>query len=552
MSNWWKHALLKTAAGLVLGAIVSVAVVATGTVFPEIKDAGIDAGMRLRVHLQRMAFISTGLPVREPGFEVPNGASAGFVFVDLDPDRTDAVGTSNGGEPESGCAAMAAKFPNRYRLAGVGDAPPTTGRPALPKPLHCQSTRPVNRYLLARVVEALRVHKPRVIVVDIVLGEDDDIVPGDETEELVDGWSRRLPTHDGGPGDVPIVYAAPVQLVWNEHEPAARRSVVTHERPPVSGKAELESRLKAFAQPAVAFPEPGQPVRRFANCFVVADRDAPLSTLPRLVADLMSRGSPPEPGDCATANARRIVFTVPPLNVHQAETLQSSARDDWSFYRRVFNHCLVAQFWGTAPSPCSSEFTPQSAYSGRIVVVGASNPIRRDWHYTPLGNMVGAEVVINAIRSFTQFPNARDKSGLESLFSKWLIVLVCGVVWGVFFAYWMRARYAAGLSPDTRDRARADAGTEGRACSGAVQVRSAPLRYRISITFWFLVTLLVVLVTTVWMSFRLTGPAPSLDVLAGVLAITLEQYVEGTRWLLHRLEAGLGKLLHIHPRGIHD
>jgi hypothetical protein len=40
--------------------------------------------------------------------------------------------------------------------------------------------------------------------------------------------------------------------------------------------------------------------------------------------------------------------------------------------------------------------------------------------------------------------------------------------------------------------------------------------------------------------------APSLNVLVGVLAISLEQYVEAMRWLIQVIENGLSRLFGVH------
>ena len=60
-------------------------------------------------------------------------------------------------------------------------------------------------------------------------------------------------------------------------------------------------------------------------------------------------------------------------------------------------------------------------YKDKIVVIGASNPSRRDRHYTPFGDMAGSEVVINAIRSFLIY-DSQDKSPWDLIKRELVIV----------------------------------------------------------------------------------------------------------------------------------
>ena len=68
---------------------------------------------------------------------------------------------------------------------------------------------------------------------------------------------------------------------------------------------------------------------------------------------------------------------------------------------------------------------PEYNHSMNAAVKNAIDFLHHEWHYTPVGNMVGAEVVANAIRSFEQFPSLPDPSPLAVFLGKLGIVAVC-------------------------------------------------------------------------------------------------------------------------------
>ena len=147
-------------------------------------------------------------------------------------------------------------------------------------------------------------------------------------------------------------------------------------------------------------------------------------------------------------------------------------------------------------------------YRGKVVVVGASAPARRDRHYTPLGDMAGAEVTVNAMRSFFLYPSNRDKTFGELLWAKCVIVVFCAFPWLCY--HFVSARRQDGPRPVSRVQL---------VLSGA---RSAAL--------WAL-TMGIAVIMSMFLSFHVDGPAPSMDILLPVFAIALESYAH----LAHRL-----------------
>jgi hypothetical protein len=64
-----------------------------------------------------------------------------------------------------------------------------------------------------------------------------------------------------------------------------------------------------------------------------------------------------------------------------------------------------------------------------------------------------------------------------------------------------------------------------------------------SMILLFVVCLMITLGLALWLSYQTDAPAPSLNILIGVLAISLEQYVDAMTWLIRRMEHALGNLL---------
>jgi hypothetical protein len=223
----------------------------------------------------------------------------------------------------------------------------------------------------------------------------------------------------------------------------------------------------------------------------------------------------------------RIVYTIPPIDGHQDMQL-TSERARWAFYRNVYTRCLVSKFWERNGSLCGEVDGRASLYEDKVVVIGASNPARRDWHYTPLGNMAGPEVVINAIRSFQLFPQMREHAAFETFLHEAGIVMTCSLLWLLFHSL----RYGT-----------------ARAVDGPL----APLQRVKRVLFiagTFIATLLLVLSVTLYLSFT-PASAPSLSILVGVLAITVEQYVDAAEWVLHRVSAAAARLLGISTEAGH-
>jgi hypothetical protein len=250
----------------------------------------------------------------------------------------------------------------------------------------------------------------------------------------------------------------------------------------------------------------------------VEHQERPWPTLPWQAVQLLHPSSERCETKEAAPSPSRIVFTLP-AGVGYDGDVPDAAKADWAWYRSVYNRCRASDLWRNGSSRCANA----SFLSGQVVVVGASNPVRSDAQLTPIGYMNGAEVVINAMRSFEQYPELEEPRAAEVVAKKIRIVLLCACVW-LAFNLWRRRRDA--LWHDVTKRTLA-----ARILRG---LRFAAV---------FLATLSVVLGLTLYLSLRTLGPVPSFDIFLGVLALSLEQYVEAVQWVHHGMTKRLDRLL---------
>lgn len=97
----------------------------------------------------------------------------------------------------------------------------------------------------------------------------------------------------------------------------------------------------------------------------------------------------------------RVFFSLPALAA-VGEDQQVVYRDRYlGFYDRVPASALLQ----------GTEFSwPPDLMQGAVVILGTSAPEGHDWHVTPLGPMTGPEIVLNAIRAFSEFSPLSEPS----------------------------------------------------------------------------------------------------------------------------------------------
>jgi hypothetical protein len=387
--------------GMAMGALVAVLLVALSIAFPSLHHYSRDLGLAMSVSWERAASINRGGVDLRSGDNLRRGDSFGYAFADLDPIATQS-------------------------FAAVGQPYERACRDSLPVGVavaDCDPRNAINRHLLARTVVKIRASGARLVVVDVLL---EGSLPG--TNEAGTEALRQALSAPGAP----VIYSMPIAGVL----PPAKGGLGV--ALPAAG--EIAPMQVPHVRRAVPYPEPGQPLRRYPRCFVEHGTDRPLPSLPfaaaqalEFVPDTRDACLPAEP-------APRIVFTLPTVAGGTDDATQTAGMAD--VYRSVLTYCEVQQMWDSNDA-CSLE----TAYKDRIVVIGASNPMRRDRHFTPLGDMAGAEVVVNAIRSFDLYRSAADQSVWKRLAGKLAVLVSVGLLaWFPFFIFaaWREQRQPRG------------------------------------------------------------------------------------------------------------
>lgn len=510
------RAIVETLVGGLLGLVTaSMLVVSSLVFFPGLEDFDYDMGLRMHKFADEyLSYWNAGL--------VPDAKHVdSYMFVDVDPQLEPSPAA---GDDDVGACSALAHVPSRCYTIQPGALAPkdraacTQGQVVL----NCSAARPLNRHLLAEIVKGVHERGARLIVLDVELADEPGVV------DLAENLALRDAMRHSGNADGPVIFAQPAEYD-SQHEPTGSHNARADParlfdaalKADASGTAEGNGR-PAFA--AIALPAPGQPVRRYPKCFRNVWHGAkPSPSLPYAAAALLAVPETDPSSLCPESStdgsgqddgpysAPRIRYTLPSLRAHQDATRDGEDFRMWSVYRQVYNRCLAAKFW-LAESLCSRP----EAYRGKVVVIGASNLLRRDRHYTPIGNMAGADVVINAIRSFVLIPQQRDKDLGEAVLKKVWIVLVCLLFWLVFFSFrgWVNlpSRHHSGWT--------------------------ARLGREASVFIAFAITLAVVLVFTFKASYS------SFSVLVGTLSIAVEQYIEVVRkWVLNPFKRFLEHVL---------
>jgi hypothetical protein len=522
---WLRQALVKTLVGTLLGLVTAALLVMfSHSLFPGVADFDYDIGLRMhRFSVEHLNFDSLGMT---PKKDRPDA----YLFLDVDPQHETSSNANEssgiGSRESSACAALSDEMHDRYALAPSAATQCNEAQcPNKPRFLNCSSARPLNRYLLAELVKEVRHRGARLIVLDVLLADDPGVVTAQENSALRDAlWSSKE-------GAAQVIYARPAQFGGQSETSGTNHVIIepTHTFDAAvssAGEPRSVSTKGPVVAAAVALPAPGQPLRRYPKCYqsdiygedqipslpylasaILMRHEAALSTLCRPSG--ATEGYPAESHD----SPPRIHYTLPSIRADQDNTLTENDFRLWSVYRRIYNRCLASNFWSTR-SECSEKAT----YKDKVVVIGATNPRRQDRHYTPFGDMAGAEVVINAIRSFIVYPLEHEETVEQAILSEAGTVLRCMIVWfGFYCLLGFINRSTHKSMPWVTRFAR-----------GAV----------VFVGFW--ITLIVVLGVT----FRATYA--SFSILVGVLSIGIEQYVEVMKtWILRPFERMLERLLRL-------
>lgn len=492
---------LEWAAGLLLGFFTATIVVFVAACFPALEDLGVDLWMNFNVALaSNDHFNSLALKPFSPDGNPPTH----YVFIDVDPG-----GPSNSFTYETYDGACRALM--KHKLTS--------------KTLACHPTRPLNRIVLAKVLQKLKQintglkegandsHGVLAIALDVILEED----------PATNGENHELRNVMGKWGNTPQIF-----YVADAHQPFLHNKdknetvqLVSNQKTPYPG----EARIALLPDDSV--------VRRYRRCFSIVEPEQDRESLPYQLAlsamegmkDETNKTFPnnklPKCGKSTDASVpphnERIIYTLPHLEGHTDSDSDSEigkrALRQARAYKAVYRRCLAAHLWDP-----SSRCAQPDVYKNSIVVIGASNPDRRDQHYTPLGMMSGAEVVINATRSFLEYPDQAVEGPWKKIFKKAGITFICSFLWLIYYLICHRINMRKTSQPSLWAR---------------LQTYAAQL-------LLFLGTLIAVVSLALGLTIKFASH--NLDILLPVLIIALEQYAECAMWLQVSIKTRLAQV----------
>jgi hypothetical protein len=483
------HWLTGVVFAVILGALlifVAPAIPGLGPGLGEIQEKGVDSSMKVRVI------------TRGPADQTLPAGVTGYVFVDIDP-----------------AACTAARLGPR-----------------------CLDRAPTEPGLTARIARAVLGAKPRVVILDATLW---DIDPGRSTP-AVDFAALAKAARDDPAS--PIVAAAPFRPTG-----AADAGVLEWDLVP----APLRGGVIRFA-PAMlwrAANEPDDVVRSYSPLAQVqaGATSRPVPTLPLLAALYAEAGGDAARirgvdcrygaligapvGRCATLGAApaadrvlqraetlypdaRLVFTLPPLVSPAGKSAARAAAQ----FQNVYDRYPASQ----AFSPAGALLIDPGQLAGKIVVISTSAPTALDFHSTPLGPMSGAELVLNAVAAMLDRHGwvAAPSVGQRAVHEAEII----GLASLPFLLFWLGYCWLAH-------------GLRGRRGAGLVVGLYGGVGFIIAIGA---ATLLAAAITLESVEHGLANGFAA-EFFSPILALSLEGFAEGARWLVDRIESGVDRLV---------
>jgi hypothetical protein len=490
-----RKATLSTAAGFIIAIIFSAAIAFgppwSGTLaalLHPIEQAGTDAGM---------VIFARSFAQRRPALDFDRriaGPEPRYVFVDID---------------QGSC--------EHYRGPNAQD---------------CLGAHPAPFDLVWDIVVAVLEGAPRVVVIDTPVPADTDL--------------RSLRLKAGAAG-TPIVVAVPVRPAGESLSGYLDRSSISlddieHAGNAVAGaavaqitKEDRDGKLRAYPPAVSILDRAGAPIAVPTLPFAAAI----LAIAPHSGVALLRRAFPANAshtrheGDAAAAKLIER-FSIPPQSIIVPQRYDNSLRTLYSLEplslsepqgQRYDNFYLHLPIKEHVAERKITELDP-SAIADAVVVVGTSDPAGRDWHDTPLGQMAGAELIINAIRAYVSFKPLSDSA--EPFGRFWHKVAIAGEAALVFWVGWALIFALLQYGPRAWQRLcrLASLGHAGR----RVCRRAGDAVVSILVVFVFIMTTCVACLWIIDLEVGTTAIAlpqgRPVDVVTPLLALTLEGLVE--------------------------
>jgi|SRR5665213_1277598 len=391
----------------------------------------------------------------------------------------------------------------------------------------CFSRSPAAPGLAARVVAAALDAEPRIVIIDVALWDGDPGAP----EPRLD-FARLTAAMRAHP-DVPVVSVAPFRPVGERRHGVIDRSLLP---------AGLRFANIRYA-PAVLWQnaQEGDSVVRGYPASVSAREDnkqrvQTLQTVPYLAA--LYVGANHDPRILHALDCRyNVVTDVPLCTGNRGQFSSALSRSDIADRadkgeRMTFSipsivpdstgarPVISAQYQGSYDRYLTSAIMTKrdnlsldpGLLHDKIVIVSTSAIMAFDHHSTPLGDMTGAEIVLNGIHAFLNNTFV-EKFGIWSKIEHELeITLVTSIPW---LAFWMFNVRAARLRPVS---------LLGRITVGIASAAA------------YLVTLAVAMVFAAFTTLSIRGgPVTSglgLEFFTPIFALSLEGFADGARWII--------------------
>jgi hypothetical protein len=473
-------------------------------VFHQIEETGVDASMRMRAVLRPTAPIG-----RESDFTSGEGPS-GYVFINLDSKTCFAA------HPDERCFSRSAASPAAA----------------------------------AAVALAVLKAKPRVIVIDAYLwdrsapGEADTTVIALEREAKNNPQTRiitpapALPLNDIGRvsvewsptpvalrnGDIKYALAVtwpdgvdgvmrryPAIFDADVYPPAPDPSPKHVQVPPAF--RETQALSLPYLAARYALREPGASDWRALDC--LADQINPGS----IVVCCVSKLRPEAPSEAQP----RIFYTFPALPIGKPRGAKAGRSDQTAETRPAPVPSDAGQIYSrfkytTVASADGQLLISPERLADKVVVIGVNSPQAMDQHMTPLGEMSGAELIVNAIRSFVADAELRE-SIPSTLWREFLIGFVASLP---FLLFWLAQQSLMRFGEGSSIRKLAMIGATSALFLATIAVGAALSTY----------------VVVGLISSQMDNGA-SIDALLPLAVLSLEGFAHGAKYIIDALEEGV-------------
>jgi hypothetical protein len=506
-----RSALIHWLSGLIFSLIISALFTLVppdapilGGVVHWIEERGIDAAMWVKLLL--------GNPEadRSPRPNLP----AGYVFVDVEAETCKAMidsplCSSRSPARREVVAGLATEILNKTKpRAIIIDSPlwDTDPSPTL-KPAHPKSEKSKPDFTIA-LVEAVKKHR------DVVVVAAAPFRPSDEPRSGYVEWSL-VPDLQGG-----AIWLAPAES-WNN---AGQLDSIMRVYPAAIKERREDAPVLTLPYLAAVLISASRPPEDL-DCFVTHPPPPVSPTKPSLAARNCDQASLRRPDGTGATLTRedlerdiakpqpRILFTLP-----GRATTTPMAREERSPMARLFQNVYSRYASTEAFSSSGALRLPADNLADRVVIIGTSAPTALDWHQSPIGNMTGAEIILNATKAYLEGgtrdePNPREKL-LRELAAACIASLPFLLGWLVYFLLRSALKH--------------------RTVEDIFDWTIAPL------LFFLMIAGAGLLVTFSALSGlgRAAQGGQIVDILTPIAALSLEGFAEGTRRILDVIERG--------------